>query len=326
MAPWLVDGLVLAFGIALLIGGGESLVRGAAALARRLGVSPLVVGLTVVAFGTSAPELAVNLTAAVGGSGAMAFGSVVGSNLANIGLILACSGIFRRLSIESSVITREIPMMLLASIATLIMGLDALRAAPSSKYDRADGLLLLLFFTVFIYYTVAANLRKRSEDTFVEQVRDQPLGKQRATVLGEIGFLIAGMLGLALGGRFTVSGAVGVATALGAPKGLIGLTVVAVGTSLPELSASIIAARRGESDLAIGNVVGSNIFNLLFVLGLTACVSPVPVPVDGFADLIVMLGFTGALLGFSLLRGHIGRREGLTLLISYLGYITWRVA
>ncbi len=321
---WL-DGLILAAGIALLVGGGEAMVRGAAALARQLGVSPLVIGLTVVAFGTSAPELAVNLTAALQGTGAMAFGNLVGSNLANIGLILAGTAILRRLSIEGSVITREIPMMLLASVAALVMGVDALRGEPESMVDRSEGLLLLLFFGIFLYYTIAETLRKRGSDPFVEQASEQHAGERLQSMSGSTVLVVAGLVGLTLGGRFTVEGAVDLATALGAPKALVGLTVVAVGTSLPELSASLIAARRGESDLAVGNVVGSNIFNLLFVLGVTACVRPVPVPADGRADLIAMSGFAVALFVICMVRRGIGRIEGLALLAAYVGYVSWRL-
>ena len=168
----MTDLLVLALGIALLIGGGEAMVRGAAALARQLGVPPLVVGLTVVAFGTSAPELAVNVIAAVRGNGAVAFGNLIGSNLANVGLILAMSAVIRPIAVESVVVNREIPMMLLASAATVIMGFDVLRGADSSSYDRSDGLLLLLLFGVFLYYTIADTLRRRGSDPLVQQAQD----------------------------------------------------------------------------------------------------------------------------------------------------------
>ena len=322
--PLLADALQLAIGIGLLIAGGESMVRGAAGLARQLGVSSLVVGLTVVAFGTSAPELAVNVTAALGGSGAVAFGNVIGSNLANVGLILAIGALGRRLVIESIVITREIPMMLLASTVALIMGFDALRLETESRYDRSEGLLLLLFFVIFLYYTIGGALRKRAHDPFVEQVREKRTGTRLGS-LGASGALIClGLVGLVLGGRFTVAGAVELAAAVGAPKGLIGLTVVAIGTSLPELSATLMAARKGESDLAVGNVVGSNIFNLLLVLGVTAGIRPVPVPRDGHVDLAAMLGFAAAVLLLSSRRGEIGRMEGVLLLGAYVGYVAWR--
>jgi len=320
----LTDVLLLAFGIGLLVAGGESMVRGAAALARQLGVPPLAVGLTVVAFGTSAPELAVNVTAAIRGNGTVAFGNLIGSNLANVGLILAGSALVRQLTIHSTVITREIPMMLLASTAALVMGFDALRTESVSQYDRAEGLLLLLFFGIFLYYTISETIRKSATDLFVQQVRGRKVGSRMKSLGASVGLVVLGILGLAFGGHFTVVGAVGLAEVLGVPKSLIGLTVVAVGTSLPELSASMMAARKGESDLAVGNIIGSNIFNLLFVLGVTSVIRPVPVPAGGHADLTAMFVFGTVLLVFSLGRKRITRREGAVLMLSYLAYIAWR--
>jgi cation:H+ antiporter len=322
--PLFTDVFLLAFGIGLLIVGGESMVRGAAALARQLGVSPLVVGLTVVAFGTSAPELAVNVTAAIRGDGAIAFGNLIGSNLANVGLILAGSALVRKLTVHSTVITREIPMMLVASAAALLMGFDALRMEPISQYDRAEGLLLLLFFGIFLYYTIAETIRKRATDPFLQEVRERKIGSRMKSLGASAGLVAIGILFLALGGQSTVIGAVGLAEVLGAPKSLIGLTVVAVGTSLPELSTSMMAARKGESDIAVGNVIGSNIFNLLFVLGVTSVIQPIPVPPRGYADLVAMFLFGVALMVLSLGRKQITRRDGAVLVVSYLAYITWR--
>lgn len=320
----LVDSLQLGLGLALLLGGGECLVRGAAGLAQRLGVPPLVVGLTVVAFGTSAPEFSVNVTAAVRGNGAVAFGNVVGSNIANVGLILASAAIVRALAIQSVVVVREIPMMLLASAAALIMGFDRLRPELVARYDRADGALLLLFFAVFLYYTVAETLRKRPADPLVQQVREQSVGEGARSLGGSVALVLVGLLGLVIGGQLTVSGAVGLAAAMGVPTALIGLTVVAVGTSLPELSASVMASRKGETDLAIGNVIGSNIFNLLFVLGVTATIRPVPVPAGGNADLAAMIAFAVALLLISGSGKEITRSKGVLLLAAYVGYVSWR--
>ena len=320
----LADPLLLGFGIVLLVAGGEAMVRGAAALARQLHVPPLVVGLTVVAFGTSAPELAVNVTAAVRGNGELAFGNIVGSNLANVGLVLACAALIRTLAIDSIVVTREIPMLLLASAAALLMGFDTLRLDPASRYDRPDGMMLLLLFAVFLYYTIGGTLRKRATDPFVEQVQQQEVGSRLRSLGASGALVVVGLLGLTLGGRLAVDGAVGLALTLGAPKGLVGLTIVAIGTSLPELSASLMAARKGETDLAVGNIVGSNLFNLLFVLGVTATIRPVPVPVDGHADLLAMALLTSALLPLSLSKKGIGRLEGTLLLLAYLGYVAWR--
>ena len=321
----IADALLTALGIGLLIAGGEFVVRGAMALARQLGVPPLVIGLTVVAFGTSVPELAVNVTAALRGNTGIALGNVVGSNLANVGLILAIAALLRRLEIRSVVITRELPMLLLASVAATVMAFDGLRAESDAVYDRIDGILLLLLFAIVLYYTVLETFRNRSADPLVEQAREQA-GRRLSPLAGSAAFIGGGLCGLALGGNLTVSGAVGLATSLGASPGLIGLTVVAVGTSLPELSASVMAARHGETDLAVGNVVGSNLFNLLFILGVTAVIRPVPVLSGGHVDICVMTLFALALLAVSLGRRALGRAEAAVLVAGYLGYLAWRVS
>lgn len=321
----LVDVLLLVSGIGLLIAGGESMVRGAAAVARQLGVPPLAVGLTVVAFGTSAPEFAVNVAAAIRGDGAIAFGNIIGSNLANVSLILAGSALVRKMTIHSTVITREIPMMLLASAAAFVMGFDVLRLESASLYDRSEGLVLLLFFGIFLYYTISDTIRKRATDPFVQQVRERKVGARMKSIGASGGLVILGIVALALGGQFTVAGAVGLAEVLGAPKSLIGLTVIAIGTSLPELSASVMAARKGESDIAVGNIIGSNIFNLLFILGVTAVIRPVPVPAGGYADLAALFLSGVAVLVLSSFRKRITRLDGAALMLLYFGYIAWRV-
>jgi len=322
----LTNFLLLAIGITLLLGGGEFMVRGASALARALGVSPLIIGLTVVAFGTSAPELAVNLIAAWNGNGDISFGNIIGSNIANIGLIIGTAALIKPLAIHSTVISRELPMMLLATAAATVMGLDRLlRNAPHSAYDRADGLLLLLLFCIFIHYTVSEVLQQR-------RLRD-PVLKDAAELGGtpdgdRIGlnllFTLGGMAALLGGGRLTVDGAVALAQAFGVPKVLIGLTVVAIGTSLPELVTSVVATHRGHTDIAVGNVVGSNIFNLLFVMGLSATTSTVPVPPTGRTDLAVMTGLSLLLLPFTLSNGQrIVRWQGAALITLYLAYTAW---
>ena len=324
------DLLWLAAGITLLAIGGELVVRGASGLARRLGVSPLMIGLTVVAFGTSAPELAINVIAAIENQGAIAFGSIMGSNMANIGLIVGCTAILRPMVIKDVVIRRELPMMLLATAAALAMGFDnALSAGGSLRpfpdyYTRSDGILLLMFFLVFLYYTLGDFVRARSN-------RDgsRPASDASAVVESALwrSLALTG-LGLALligGAELTVDAAVKLARALGVSDEIIGLTVVAVGTSLPELVASLAAAIRGHPELAIGNVVGSNIFNLLLVLGISSIVRPVPVPAGGHTDLLVVAGLSLVLLGVSVsYRRQIVRTEAGLLLAVYMGYLAWR--
>ncbi|MBX6422365.1 calcium/sodium antiporter [Thermosulfurimonas sp. F29] len=305
-------------GLAVLVAGGEGMVRGAAGLSRRLGISPTVIGLTVVAFGTSAPELAVNVAAALR-AGEISFGNIVGSNLANIGLGIGLAACLRPLSIRSVVVDREIPMMLLATAAAFVAALDPYLSGSPPLYGRTEGVLLLLFFGVFIYYNLFEVLRNRTEVlASAEEVPGGALSVPLALLL-----FGAGVGGLVGGAEITVRYAVRLAFALGLPKSFIGFTLIALGTSLPEIATSLVAVRRGETDLLIGNIVGSNIFNLLFILGITASIRPVPVPRQGFSDLLMVTVLSVVLFLISL-RGTIRRREGVFFLALYLLYLTFK--
>lgn len=324
------DLVLLAMGIVMLTAGGETVVRGATALAQRLGVSTLVIGLTVVAFGTSAPELAVNVIAAIQDQGAISFGNIFGSNMANIGLIIGCTAILRPIVIKDVVIRRELPMMLLATAGALAMGFDnalsAGGAVPSRQdfYTRSDGILLLMFFMVFLYYTVGDFVRQRSNGERSRQDGGAS-AETGSTPWRTLGLIAVGLALLIGGADVTVHAAVNLARALGVSEELIGLTLIAVGTSLPELVASVAATVRGHAELAIGNVVGSNVFNLLLVLGVTSIVRPVPVPPGGHWDLLVVAGLSLVLFAVSLsYRREIVRTEACVLLAVYLGYLAWR--
>jgi cation:H+ antiporter len=321
----MIDVLLLALGLFMLLGGGDLMVRGASALAENLGISPLVIGLTVVAFGTSAPELAVNTAAALKGSSDISFGNIIGSNIANIGLIIGCAALIRPLHVQGSVIVREIPMMLLATGAALVMGLDTIMRTSQSLYDRSDGVILLLFFGVFLYYTISEVLHKRVEDTFVSQSVAFRAAEKKKPVFFNLFLTGMGLALLIYGGDTTVSASIGIARALHFPEAVIGLVLVALGTSLPELVTSIIATIKGQSDLAIGNVVGSNIFNLLFIMGVTANLRPITIPQGGYFDLAMMVVLSLILLPFAISGKHrISRIEGFVFLILYSGYILWR--
>lgn len=321
--------VLLAAGLGLLLAGGDILVRGASALSRSLGVSPLFIGLTVVAFGTSAPELSINLLAAFQGTPEISFGNIIGSNIANIGLILGISALIRPLSIKGLVISREIPMMILASFLTLLIGMDmALRQAPN-EFDRADGLVLLLIFCIFLYNTFGDVIQGRQQsDLFLEQVHGLKAKKTFQATLTNLGLFAGGLLLLVAGGRLAVNAAVSVAGMLEIPEVIIGLTIIALGTSLPELMTSGLAAWRGQTDIAVGNVVGSNIFNLLLINGLCASTTPVPVPASGgWQDLTMMVVLSLFLLPFSITdHRRIVRWEGGLLLCLYLGFTLLRVA
>jgi cation:H+ antiporter len=318
---------LLFVGLAFLLGGGDVLVRGASALAKNLGVSPLVIGLTIVAFGTSAPELSVNLLAAYKGNSDISFGNIIGSNIANIGLVLGISAIIRPLAIKGVIIAREIPMMVLASLLALVAGMDTLLRNSPNVYDRSDGLIFLLIFCVFMYYTIGDVIRKREADPLIQQFEDFTEKKSFKAAVYNLFLFIAGLILLVSGGKLAVDAAVVVAELLNIPSVIIGLTVIAIGTSLPELVTSGIATWKGQTDIAIGNVVGSNIFNLLLVNGLCATLRPIPVPSKGGTyDLLMMLFLSLFLLPMCLTnQNKIMRREGVLLVTLYLGYSLWRI-
>ncbi len=320
----LIHTLLLGLGLAALISGGTWLVRGASALAARLGVAPILVGLTVVAFGTSTPELVVNVSAALRGATEIGFGNVVGSNIANTGLLLGLAAIVTPVLIYRTLVIREIPMMILASTATVVLAGGGLFGEASSGFGRGDGLMLLLLFTVFLYYTIGEALQQR-EDASGSADRDATVSD--ATIPTErprfTGLVIGGVLALIVGGELTVRGAIGVAEGMGIPATIVGLTVVAVGTSLPELATTLTAARKGQGDLAIGNIVGSNIYNLLFIWGLSVAIEPSELPPGGAVDLLVMTGFSLVLLPLVLTQNRLTRVEGILMLLGYSGYVGW---
>ncbi|MBN1931899.1 MAG: calcium/sodium antiporter [Desulfobacterales bacterium] len=319
--------LLLIVGLALLLGGGDLLVRGASALAKSFGVPPLVIGLTVVAFGTSAPELSVNLLAAFQGNTEISFGNIIGSNIANIGLIIGIAAIIKPLAIEGVIITREIPMMLLASLIALITGMDIFIRNSPNIFDRSDGLVFLLLFCVFLFYTIGDVIRQRKSDPLLQQAEEISEKKSFNKIIYNLFLFIAGLILLVSGGKVAVAAAVAVAELLHVPRVIIGLTIIAIGTSLPELVTSIIAAWKGQTDIAVGNIVGSNIFNLLLINGLCATLRPIPIPASGGAqDLSMMVFLSLFLLPLCVTdKKTIVRWEGALLLTLYLGFSFWRI-
>jgi cation:H+ antiporter len=281
--------LLLFLGFAALLGGAEVLIRGAVTIARRLRVSELLIGLTVVAFGTSAPELAVNVLGAWRGEAEIAVGNVVGSNLFNTLCILGVAALIRPLTVAVSTVRKEIPLSLLAAVVVAVLANDAvLDGAPRGMFSRSDGLVLLAFFAVFLYYLYEA--ARTGRDT-TEAQPEGGLGTGSALGLTALGLVL-----LVLGGRWVVSGAVGIAQALGWSQSLIALTIVAAGTSLPELATSVVASWRGNADIAVGNVVGSNVFNLFFVLGTSAVVGPLPVAPGSNVDFAALVAASTLLM------------------------------
>jgi len=321
-----------AAGVVLLLWGGQMLVDGAVALARSAGIPPLVVGLTVVAFGTSAPELAFNLTAAINGTVELSFGNIVGSNIANVGLVLGLAAMIRPILVHGSVVRKEAPLMLLVSAGFLALAwlppMVPTDAGPVAGWSTTAGAVLLVAFSVFLYGWYRAGKTSPGDDLGVElaSAAAEEAATIRTTGMAIVVFVI-GLLLLVGGGRFTEQGAVGLALSLGLGEAIIGLTIVAIATSLPEVVTSVIAAIRGQSDLAVGNVIGSNVFNLLLVMGATALVTPVPMPPGGgLVDLLVMAGLSILLWIFVQTKDRtISRAEGTTLLVLYASYLVYVV-
>jgi cation:H+ antiporter len=325
MSVYLALILVVA-GLALLIFGADMLVRGVSALAAALGVPPLVIGMTVVAFGTSTPEIVVNTMSAWRGETGLAFGNIVGANALNLGFVLALVSIIKPLTVESTVITRELPMMLLAMVSVLILSEDRLLNGEIGVLDRGDGLMLLLLFGVFLYYTIRSVFTAADQDPLVVEMQQETLVKTRARPLWLDGvFILLGLVGVGVGGHITVLGAVELALAMGISEVVIGLTLISFGTTLPELTTSLLAARRGHSDIAIGNLIGSCIFNILCIGGLVATIHPVLIPPGGRGDLLLMLFLGVVLLPMAGLgKRRISRPEGIFLLATYLIYMIYR--
>jgi cation:H+ antiporter len=320
--------MLLLAGLLLLLAGGTGLVKGASEIATHYGISPLVIGLTVVAFGTSAPELVVNVVGAFRGETELAFGNVTGSNLANIGLVLATAAIFRPLTIEGQIVRRELPLLLLGTTILLIMALDRPLSGLDPVLTRSDGLILLLIFSIFIYMTISDFLFQKRQDPLMENIlkMEEMLPKSVATgVLVNWMFVLAGITALTAGGQLTIIHGAELAEIMGVEPVIIGMVVVAIGTSMPEFVTSIIAALNKESDLCLGNVVGSNIFNGLVVLPIAALVRPLPIPEGGLLDVAMSLVFAAVIiLVFFFGKAHMDRKVGATLLLAYLAYMTMR--
>ena len=319
----LLTAFLFLLGLVLLVGGGESLVRGAAAIAHSVGVPPLSVGLVVVGFGTSAPEFFIAVTGAASGAAEVSFGNVVGAVIVNIALILGATALFRPLSVNAIVVTREIPMASLAIVATVILSFDALLGGGIDRLTRGDGLILLLLFCLFLYYTVRG-LRNAPRDEFVRAAQKVGWRLRARSLASPAGFICLGLFGLIVGGNLLVDSAVKIAGAAGMTPAAIGLTIVAIGTTMPELTTALLAVRRGESDLAVGGIVGSNIFNTLAVLGTAAVISPIEVSARGQIALLIATGLTLLLIVFSATQKKtLIRPEGLFLIGVFAAYMAW---
>ncbi len=311
--------LAMGGGVLLLLAGAEGLVRGASALALRIGISPLVVGLTVVAIGTSSPELVVSVQAALAGEGGVAIGNVVGSNVANLGLIVGVAAVLSPMAVDRKLVRHDVPVML-ASMAVLVLFL------LDGELVRWEGALLLC---AAVIYTVDGIRTSRRDErarraALPPEVRDAmheaAVGFKRHLLL-----VVGGIALLVYGADLLLAGAVEAAGRLGVSEAVVGLTLVALGTSLPELATTVVAARRGEAEIALGNAVGSNIFNVFSVLGPAALAAPIAAVGVGADVLAIMAGFGVLTLVFLVTGGRTRRWEGVVLLLGYAGYIWWIV-
>lgn len=312
--------LFLIIGLILLIKGADLLVEGASGIARKLNISELVIGLTVVAFGTSTPELFVNIISSAKGNTDIAIGNCIGSNIANILLILGVASVICPLTVSKSTVWKEIPFSLLAAITLGVLANDMIiDKFPTSVLSRSDGIILISFFIVFIYYTVGIAKKIDGMDDFV------PTG-ERSLLMSAV-FMAIGLAGLGFGGKWIVDGAVAIALSLGMSESTVGLTIVAVGTSLPELAASGMAAYKKNVEIAVGNVVGSNIFNIMYVLGISSMIKPLPFHENNNADIGVLIA-ANVLLFVNMFTGGkrlVDRWEGAIYLVLYTGYIAFLV-
>ncbi|MFM8719422.1 MAG: calcium/sodium antiporter [Chthoniobacterales bacterium] len=308
--------VILIVGLVLLYFGAEGLVRGSSSLALRLGVGPLLVGLTVVAFGTSTPELVVSLKAAYLGQGDISVGNVVGSNICNIGLILGFSALIIPIKVASQIVRVDTPIMI--GVTAL-----ALFCLHDGSLSRVEGIVLFVLLVAYVLFSIRLARQQATDPLageFSEEIKISKWG-----VWQDIAFIVAGLVMLVFGARFLVEAAIDIAKAFGLSEAVIGLTIVALGTSLPEFATSLVAALKKEADIAVGNVVGSNIFNILGILGISSAVTPLSSAGITDIDLGVMAGFAVVLWIFSRTGFRITRIEGLILLVGYVGYISWLI-
>ena len=305
--------LFLLVGLGLILSGANFLTDGAAALAKRFNISSLVIGLTIVAFGTSAPELTVSIVSAINGSAELSIGNVVGSNIFNILMIVGVTAVVAPITITKGTLTKEIPLAILSCVVVLICANDVfLETGTENILNRADGLLMLCFFAIFLGYTFAI----AHDNTEEEQAEIKPLSTWRCLL-----YIVGGLVVLIFGGRLFVNGSSEIARSLGVGESVIGLTLVAMGTSLPELATSVVAALKKNPEIAIGNVIGSNLFNVFFVLGMSATITPLPLGGITNVDLFYLLAVSLLFFAGRYYKVRtITRVEGVFMIFAYVVY------
>lgn len=303
----IIDILLIVVGVSLVLFGADKLTEGASALARRMNIPEIIIGLTIVAAGTSAPELFVSIVSALKDTPDMAVGNVVGSNTMNAMLIVGCAAMVAPMTISRSTVKKDIPFSVGASVLLILLAID-------SALSIIDGIILLAGFAIFMAYTLMQAKTGSSEAV-----------KELSPVWKNILFIVFGLAGLVVGSNLFVDSASNVALSLGISEGVVGLTVVAGGTSLPELATSVVAARKGQSAIAIGNVIGSNVFNILLILGITATISPMQIEGITTIDMAVMLVSVALVWLFSFTKFTVERWEGALLVVGYIAYLCWLI-
>jgi len=313
--------IMLLGGFVLLVKGADYFVEGASNIATNLKIPQLIIGLTIVAFGTSAPEAAVSIVAALKGNSGIALGNVIGSNIFNITFILGLTALINPLKVNKEIIKKDIPFCILTSIVMLIFMWDInLQSSNINLITRGDGLVLLGFFAIFIYSMLEVANKNRTELVYVEEEHTD-----NKKMLPEIGRTIGGLIGIIIGGTLIVNSSSEIAISLGVSQSLVGLTIVSIGTSLPELITSIVAATKNKSDIALGNIIGSNIFNVLFILGISSVISPVAVYDGMIMDASIIVLITIVVLVFSFIRSDVSKKEGMLLFSSYFAYMLYLI-
>lgn len=310
--------ILLIIGFTLLIVGANYFVDASSSIARIFKIPSMIIGLTIVAFGTSSPELAVNISAILKGSTNIAIGNVVGSNIVNILLILGITAMIKPVNLTTNTLKKEFPFLLISTLALYILSLDIFEVGPISELSRFDGVILLILFCMFFYYLITSTIRSNQSS---ENTKEEPIKK--ASLPKSILISILGLAGIILGGDLVVNQSVVIARNFGISERIIGLTIVAIGTSLPELVTSVIAATKNESDIAVGNILGSNIFNILFILGVSASIKVLPVDSGNYLDIIVLVLATIITYILSITKKTVSRYEGTFLSLFYIAYIAY---
>ena len=313
LIPW----VLLIVGLVLLIKGADWFVDGASGLATRMRIPTLVIGMTIVAFGTSAPEAAVSITSALQNNGGIAMGNVVGSNLFNLLMVVGGCAIIRSPQIDKAVIKKDFPYNILATVVLLFALLDvALGDGTANVLSRTEGLIIIAFFSIFMYYTIVSAISGKTETVEVEKKVN--LGKL-------IVMLVVGIAAIITGGQAVVNGASDIARSFGVSETLIGLTIVAVGTSLPELVTSLVAVKKGEDNIAIGNVIGSNVFNILFIIGIGATIRSISIDNLIVIDTVILLAISTLFYAYIAKKKTVSRPVGIAMVLAYVLYVIYAI-